>query len=143
MVEHAYIHIPFCTGKCYYCSFVSGKNIKDKDIYLKGLIKQIKAEYKGEKLKTLYFGGGTPSLLTVEDVKSIIGLFILADDAEVTIEVNPETVDYKKFCEYKNIGINRVSLGVQTFDDEILKLIGRRHNFEIISSAIKNIKDAW
>ena len=93
MVEHVYIHIPFCSGKCYYCSFVSGKNIKDKDKYLTALIKQIKAEYKGEKIKTLYFGGGTPSLLDVEDVEQLINLFVLDENAEITIEANPETVE--------------------------------------------------
>ena len=79
MIEHVYIHIPFCTGKCFYCSFVSGKNIQDKDRYLKALIEQIKAEYKGEKIKTLYFGGGTPSLLSVEDIKHLINLFVFED----------------------------------------------------------------
>lgn len=142
MIEHAYIHIPFCTGKCHYCSFVSGKNIEDKDKYLKALIKQIKLEYKGEKLKTLYFGGGTPSLLEAIDIEQLISLFVLDDNAEVTIEVNPETVEYEKFLAFKKVGINRISLGVQTFDDEILKQIGRRHSSKIIYQAIENIKKA-
>ena len=140
MIEHVYIHIPFCTGKCHYCSFVSGKNIEDKDRYLIALQEQIKQEYKGEKLKTLYFGGGTPSLLEVEDVKQLIGLFVLDKNAEITIEVNPETVQYEKFIGFKEIGVNRISLGVQTFDDEILKQIGRRHNSEKVYSAIDIIK---
>ncbi len=140
MIEHVYIHIPFCTGKCFYCSFVSGKNIQDKDRYLKALIEQIKAEYKGEKIKTLYFGGGTPSLLSVEDIKHLINLFVFDKDVEITIEANPETVEYEKFFGYKSVGVNRVSLGVQTFDDEILKQIGRRHSSEIIYSAIEKIK---
>lgn len=142
MIEHAYIHIPFCTGKCHYCSFVSGKNIEDKDRYLTALQQQIKQEYKGEVLKTLYFGGGTPSLLDVDDVKQLINLFVFDKNAEVTIEVNPETVDYEKFLGFKNIGINRLSLGAQTFDDEILQLIGRRHNSQKIYQAIEDIKKA-
>ena len=142
MIEHAYIHIPFCTGKCHYCSFVSGKNIEDKDKYLTALIEQIKAEYNGEELKTLYFGGGTPSLLEANDIAQLVGLFVLDKNAEVTIEANPETVEYEKFKSFKSAGVNRVSLGVQTFDDEILKLIGRRHSSEKIYSAIDCIKKA-
>ena len=142
MIEHAYIHIPFCTGKCHYCSFVSGKNIEDKDKYLNALIQQIKLEYKGEALKTLYFGGGTPSLLEASDIAQLVDLFLYDKNAEITIEVNPETVDYEKFLAFRNIGINRVSLGVQTFDDEILKKIGRRHSSQTIYSAIEKIKKA-
>ena len=142
MIEHVYIHIPFCSGKCHYCSFVSGKNIEDKDKYLNALLKQIDAESKGEKLKTLYFGGGTPSLLDVEDIERLINLFVLDENAEITIEANPETVEYEKFKGFKSVGVNRVSLGAQSFDDEILRLIGRRHSSEKIYSAIDCIKKA-
>lgn len=142
MVEHAYIHIPFCKRKCKYCDFVSGKNIKDKDVYIEALLNEIKSEYKGEELKTLYFGGGTPSLLSAKDIEKIKNCFSLAQEAEITLEANPETVTSENFKMLKAIGINRISLGVQSFDNNILKIIGREHNEEIILNAINNIKSA-
>lgn len=142
MIEHAYIHIPFCLRKCKYCSFVSGENIENKEIYIKTLLKEIKKRYKNEKLKTLYFGGGTPSLLDVYDITNIIKCFNLDKNAEVTLETNPETVEKAKFEELYQSGINRISLGIQTFDNEILKLTGRKHTSQIAKNAIKTIKQA-
>ena len=75
MIEHAYIHIPFCKRKCHYCSFVSGLNIEKKQTYLDALLREIKIKYKGEELKTIYLGGGTPTLLEIEDLKTILSLF--------------------------------------------------------------------
>ena len=71
MVKHVYIHIPFCIRKCHYCSFISGIDLKYKDIYLDALNKQINNTYRNEKIKTLYIGGGTPSLLDINDIKNI------------------------------------------------------------------------
>ena len=140
MVEHAYVHIPFCKRKCKYCDFVSGKNIKYKDVYIEALLNEIKSEYKGEELQTLYFGGGTPSLLNVKDIKKIKDCFSLTQNAEITLEANPETVTSENFKMLKEIGINRISLGVQSFDNNILRIIGREHTEEIILNAINNIK---
>ena len=75
MIEHAYIHIPFCKRKCHYCSFISGLDIKNKRKYLDALLQEIKTKYKGEKLKTIYFGGGTPTLLDVEELKTVLSMF--------------------------------------------------------------------
>ena len=93
MVESAYIHIPFCKSKCKYCSFVSFANTEKILGYIFSLLKDIDVNYNGEDLKTLYFGGGTPSLLSIENVKKIISKFNLAFDSEVTFELNPDDAD--------------------------------------------------
>lgn len=142
MIEHAYIHIPFCIRKCNYCSFVSGFNIELKNRYLSALKREIKEKYRGETLKTIYIGGGTPSLLAKEDINSILCEFNYFPDAEITLEANPETVTLEKFTGYKNFGINRISLGVQTFDDNLLNLIGRKHTEKDILNSIAIIKTA-
>jgi oxygen-independent coproporphyrinogen-3 oxidase len=142
MTEHAYIHIPFCIRKCNYCSFISGFNIELKDSYLSALKQEIEENYKGERLKTIYIGGGTPSLLESEDIKDIISNFKYYADSEITLEANPETVTQEKFSGYKKIGINRISLGVQTFDNNLLKLIGRKHSEKDILNAVSIIKNA-
>ena len=139
MVSSAYIHIPFCLSKCNYCSFVSYEGVLDekKESYLATLKDEIAFHYKKEPLKTLYFGGGTPSLLEISDLKSLLDCFNFEDGAELTIEVNPETVDFEYFKNLKQIGFNRVSLGIQTFDDEILRIIGRAHNAQRTIDSVK------
>ena len=141
MVTHAYIHIPFCIRKCHYCSVISGFNIERKSEYISALIAEIKTKYKNEILKTIYFGGGTPSLLEVEDLKRILSCFNYNKNSEITIEINPETVTKEKLGDIKNIGFNRISLGVQTFDNKLLNSIGRKHNEEKIYEAIEIIKN--
>lgn len=140
MIENAYIHIPFCLRKCNYCSFVSGENIEKKEQYINALINEIKLRYRNEKLKTLYLGGGTPSLLNSEDISKIISCFYFTDLPEITLETNPETVNEEKFKSLQNTGVNRISLGIQTFNDNILKIIGRQHNQEYIYKSINIIK---
>ncbi len=142
MIKHAYIHIPFCKRKCYYCSFVSGIDFFYKKQYIDALLKEIKIKYKNDKLNTLYFGGGTPSLLEVCDFENIISNFNLNSNCEITVEANPESVSFSKFRQLKNLGINRISLGVQTFNDKILKEIGRIHNQKDILKSIDIIKRA-
>ncbi len=142
MIEHCYIHIPFCLRKCNYCSFVSGEDVTKKDIYLSALKKEIKRIYKKDILKTLYIGGGTPSLLESRDIEGIVQLFSFEPSAEITLEANPETVTESKFKAYRDIGINRISLGVQTFNSDTLKLIGRKHEEKDIYNAAQVIKSA-
>lgn len=142
MVKHAYIHIPFCIRKCHYCSFVSGFNINKKTEYISALTEEIKKRYKGEKLSTIYFGGGTPSLLEGEELSQILSCFNFDNTCEITLEANPETVTKEKFTIISNAGFNRISLGVQTFDNNLLKLIGRNHNEETVYQAIQTIKEA-
>lgn len=130
MTQSAYIHIPFCLNKCNYCSFVSYDCFQKSDIenYVQILLKEIDYYYKNEHLKTLYLGGGTPSLLDTDSLKKIIDKFYFENNAEITIEVNPETVDFDYLSKLKKLGFNRVSIGVQTFNDNILKIIGRVHD---------------
>lgn len=136
MAKNVYIHVPFCKSKCKYCSFVSFNKLNSKDEYLNALKTQINAEYQGEELETLYFGGGTPSLLSDIELASILELFEFSKNAEITIEVNPDSVSLEYLKSIRSIGINRISIGSQTFDDKILKLIGRRHNSEQIYNAV-------
>jgi oxygen-independent coproporphyrinogen III oxidase len=144
MTKNAYIHIPFCRGKCCYCSFTSYVDLSLKEAYLTALKTQIKEEYAGGQgcapyLNTLYIGGGTPSLLSINELLDLISLFNLENDAEITIEVNPDSVDFEYLSALRALGVNRLSIGIQTFDDEILNLIGRIHNskqaFEAVDAA--------
>lgn len=142
MAKSAYIHIPFCKSKCKYCSFVSFNRSELITGYIFALLKDISDNYKGEELKTLYFGGGTPSLVPIELLRKVINKFKLTENAEVTLELNPDDATQEYLTGLKQIGINRLSIGSQTFDDEILKLIGRRHNSAQIVEAISMAKNA-
>lgn len=141
-IKNVYIHIPFCKSKCHYCSFVSYPKPELKEQYINALEKEIKTFYKGEKLNTLYFGGGTPSLLNTEDFSRLINLFNTDANTEITTELNPETVTQKYLKNLKKAGINRLSFGCQTFDDNILKLIGRRHNAKDVKNAVSFAQNA-
>lgn len=142
MVESAYIHIPFCKSKCAYCSFVSFNKLEMITGYVYALLKDISDNYRGEKLRTLYFGGGTPSLLPIDLLSKIIKKFNFQNNYELTMEINPDDANLEYFSSLKSLGVNRLSLGSQTFDDEILKLIGRRHDSNAIVSAVKLAKEA-
>ena len=141
MTKNAYIHIPFCVKKCNYCAFVSCNKLQRKKAYIEALLKEIKSNYKGEKLNTIYFGGGTPSLLTIEEIKSVIECFNFSSDTEVTLEVNPNKLRMEYLKQLKSIGVNRLSIGAQTFDSKILKFIGRLHSPFDIESAVKNARN--
>ena len=134
-----YIHIPFCKKKCNYCDFISYSN-KDEFIlkYIEILKKEIERSVKltnSEEyiVKTIYIGGGTPSFINSESIieilKKIREKYIIDKDVEITIEVNPGTVTEQKLCDYYNSGINRLSIGLQSDNDEILKTIGRIHTY--------------
>lgn len=142
MVKNAYIHIPFCKSKCKYCSFISFPKLEQKEEYLKALIKEISYFYENEKLNTLYFGGGTPSLLQPFEFESLIKIFNTGSQTEITAELNPETLNYDYLRALNDCGINRISIGCQTFNDNILKLIGRRHNAEQVKNAVQNAQNA-
>lgn len=144
MTSSAYIHIPFCKSKCNYCSFVSYPNYSNSEIneYIKILLKEIEYYYKDEPLKTIYIGGGTPSLCEAEDLEKILNCFSKEANAEITVEINPETVDTDYLLRLSTSGFNRLSIGIQSFDNNILKDIGRIHNaqtaVETIISAQKS-----
>ena len=142
-----YVHIPFCKHKCYYCDFIS---FADKnsliDEYIKWLNYEIKEVGQGNRLdyenklddlvfvKTIYIGGGTPSFIEskyiTEILKTIKGNFVVDENAEITMEMNPGTVDENKLKDYYNCGINRLSIGLQETNNALLKEIGRIHTYE-------------
>ncbi len=137
MAKNVYIHIPFCKQKCNYCSFISFPNLEKKSEYLTALTKEIKHHYKNEELNTLYLGGGTPSLLSSEEINNILKLFNISTNTEITIELNPETITKQYLEKLHEIGINRLSIGCQSFDVNILKIIGRKHTAEQIKNVVK------
>lgn len=140
MAKSVYIHIPFCKQKCKYCSFISFPCIDRISKYVSSLLEEIDFYYKGEELNTLYFGGGTPSLLDMDSLRKIIEKFNLSEECEVTLELNPDDADLVYLEKLLEIGINRLSIGSQSFDDKILNLIGRRHNSAQIFEAVKLAK---
>ena len=141
-----YIHIPFCKQKCYYCDFISfanKENIEEK--YFEALIKEIKYFLKTNsttKISTIYIGGGTPSFVDSKYIKKIMSLFNKENLGEVTIEVNPGTVTKEKLKDYKDSGINRISIGLQSTQNNLLKQIGRIHNYEQFLNTYKLAKEA-
>lgn len=132
-----YIHIPFCEKKCIYCNFRSSTNKSLVNDYIEGLIKEIvlyKDLLKTSEIETIYIGGGTPSFIDEKYISNIIETIKkyndLSEVSEMTIEVNPGTLNEQKLKAYKNIGINRLSIGLQSSDNQMLKKIGRIHTFE-------------
>lgn len=141
-----YVHIPFCVKKCAYCDFLSAPPAGAYDMtdYVKALCRE--AELKGRlygrdalggkaygSVNTVFFGGGTPSLLPTEEIERIMlclrECFDIDRDAEITLECNPETADYGKLLHYRNLGINRISFGLQSASDKELRAIGRIHSY--------------
>ncbi|MDD4815862.1 MAG: radical SAM family heme chaperone HemW [Clostridia bacterium] len=143
-----YVHIPFCESKCHYCSFVSGKfDANIQKTYFKNLIKQIKNNpCKNREVISIYFGGGTPSFvessLIVDTLNSIKQTFKVQKNAEISIECNPNSASFEKLTAYKNAGFNRISFGAQSFDDDVLKFLGRTHSSNQIFEAVENAKKA-
>ena len=139
-----YIHIPFCTNICSYCDFC--KILKNKqwiDKYLIALEKEIKENYKKEKVNTIYIGGGTPSILSLKQLEklfNILKIFNIDKDAEITFETNTEDLSIEKINLLKQ-NVNRLSIGVQTFDKETLKTLNRKLNIDNLKLALKNFKN--
>lgn len=140
MINSLYIHIPFCKKKCLYCDFNSfdNKNNLIND-YIDALKKEI-VSYNLKDLDTIYIGGGTPSFIDSKNITEVLSIVPTAE--EVTIEMNPCTVTMDKLKAYKNAGVNRISIGLQTTKDNILKEIGRAHTFDEFKMAYKLIRDA-
>ncbi|MCZ6776683.1 MAG: radical SAM protein, partial [Ignavibacteria bacterium] len=125
-----YIHIPFCERKCIYCDFYSIENMSPMANFLKALHREIQlySDYgKGVSFETVFFGGGTPSLLNLRQLDAILSrlhsTFTIEKDAEVTLETNPGTVDAQKLAAYRVLGINRLSIGIQSFHDDELAFL--------------------
>jgi len=147
MIKHVYIHIPFCTKKCSYCSFYS---IVYQESVVKQYLKKLHDEIDFYHSKycilpeTIYFGGGTPSLLKPDDLYSIVKKFDTSQTVEITIEANPSTVTISDLKYMNELGINRLSLGVQSMCDHELKLLDRTHRAnDVISLYEKGLKDIF
>ena len=148
----AYLHIPFCERKCIYCDFYSIENLSLRSEFVDLLIREIDLKLKanpqldGRELQTIFFGGGTPSLLEPQELECIIQKleehFRISSDCEFTLECNPGTVTEEKLRGYKSLGVNRLSFGVQSFDAEELKFLGRIHDAEQAREAVSLARQA-
>ena len=133
-----YFHIPFCKQACHYCNFHFSTSLKHKTSILEAMLVELdlrKQELPSESIiNSIYFGGGTPSLLSSDDIKSLIervnAHYIISDDVEITLEMNPDDYRTNYLEELKLIGVNRLSVGIQSFHEEELKLMNRAHNSE-------------
>lgn len=129
-----YIHIPFCVSKCFYCDFCSSDNNSNIDKYIDALCSEILSNLEllqEYKIDTIYFGGGTPSYIPTKYIEKILSILnVTSDTKEITIEANPETLTLEKLKAYKEMGINRLSLGLQSANNKTLKAIGRKSTLE-------------
>ena len=144
-----YIHIPFCKQRCNYCAFYSTTLYNIREKYVDALCKEIvlRKEYAGSApIGTIYFGGGTPSTLTMEQLQKICGTIYsthsVSSTAEVTIECNPDDLTPDFLAQLKQLPFNRISMGVQSFNDTQLKRLGRRHNAQKAREAVHNAREA-
>lgn len=144
-----YIHVPFCKSKCIYCDFYSVATNENSDRYKDALIKEITFRQNyldNEKITSIYFGGGTPSLLSIRSIAEILeGLhkhFIISEECEITLEANPDDLSGPYLHDLNGEGVNRLSIGVQSFIDNELKMLKRRHNASNAISAIRNAQKA-
>ena len=142
---YIYIHIPFCDCICSYCDFCKILyNNKYINNYLDNLEKEIRNRYKNELIKSIYIGGGTPSSLSYQELErlfNIIKIFKLDSNYEFTIECNVNNLDINKIKLFKDNGVNRVSLGVQSFNKEILTILNRSHTYKEVYNVINNLKN--
>lgn len=143
-----YIHIPFCKQKCSYCNFHFSTSLNFKDEMIAAMKKEIflrKDELQNKNLQSLYFGGGTPSILTDDEIKSLIDevlkYFSFNTDIEITLEANPDDLDKNFLKQLSNSHINRLSIGTQSFFDEDLRLMNRAHNASDAEGSIKRAQD--
>jgi oxygen-independent coproporphyrinogen-3 oxidase len=143
-----YIHIPFCKQACHYCDFHFSTSLKYKDELLQALIKEINLQktYLGsENIETIYFGGGTPSLLNADELNLLIGtitrLHTVSSNAEITIEANPDDLDKAKLQALRQTDINRFSIGIQSFFDDDLEWMNRVHRSSEAEASVKRAQD--
>ena len=148
-----YVHIPFCKQKCMYCDFPAYQNLQDYyETYVYALVQEVDLwisehpESKERPIDTIYFGGGTPTELSIQQIKMILdkikSTFTITDDCHMTIESNPGEVDLRYLTKLVQLGFNRISFGVQTFDDKALVMLHRSHNGEKAKQAVYDAKEA-
>ena len=155
MAAGIYIHIPFCVQKCLYCDFVSGCGTKEEmQQYQNALLGEIESTVLAETVDSVFFGGGTPSVYPSEFIGELLELLqkknafggkdIQKEDSEIeiTMEANPGTLNAEKLAYYRKIGINRLSLGLQSANNEELKLLGRIHTYEQFLESFHQARDA-
>ncbi len=148
MLAGVYLHIPFCRSRCSYCDFATDvyKNPETVKRYVSALTKEIENFSSAETIDTIYFGGGTPSLLSAKQLEKILDAvykkFSVAEDSEITMEMNPATVTLETLKSYKSSGVNRASFGAQTFDDTELKRLGRKHTAQDVRDTIELLRRA-
>jgi oxygen-independent coproporphyrinogen-3 oxidase len=130
-----YIHIPFCKQACHYCDFHFSTNVSNRTLMVEAVARELSLQrkYLGEEpVKTIYFGGGTPSLLTLQELDFIFSAvnknFRVSQHTEVTLEANPDDLTIEKLKDIRSIGVNRLSIGIQSFDDAVLKYLNRPHS---------------
>ena len=136
-----YIHVPFCEKRCVYCSFYSTVHGKEeRDAFVRTLAKELAFRHNGAPISTLYFGGGTPSQLDDEEMEAVFSAIhrhcVLSPHAEITFEANPDDISQQKVVHLRQLGVNRISLGVQSFDDRRLSFLNRRHTAQQALDAI-------
>jgi oxygen-independent coproporphyrinogen-3 oxidase len=144
-----YLHIPFCKKACHYCDFHFSTSPQYKDQMLQALSQEIdlrKNYLAGETIETIYFGGGTPSLLSADEIQILIGaitdLYEVSPQAEITLEANPDDLNPQKVREFRQTLINRFSIGIQSFFEEDLKWMNRAHTAREAQGSIKRVQDA-
>lgn len=149
-----YVHIPFCESRCIYCDFYSTTRLKDRTSYVNALTRELKfrTDYlphsagRQPTIHTIYFGGGTPSQLSCCQLEQILNTiykeYDVSNDAEITIEANPDDLSKQCIKELRSLPFNRISMGIQTFDDNRLRFLRRRHNGEEAIEAVKRCQDA-
>ena len=143
-IKHLYIHVPFCKGICYYCDFA--RRVYDEklaDRWLDRLSKEIEDNCH-DQFETIYIGGGTPSCLSLKQSERLLSLIspYASEVKEYTIEANPESIDSDKISLYKQYGINRISLGVQSSNDELLRSLNRAHDFKCVIDKVELLKNS-
>lgn len=142
-----YIHIPFCRQACTYCNFHFSTSVNLKEKLINAINKEISLSenfISDTNIETIYFGGGTPSLISIKELTSLISnirdRFQIIKNAEITIEVNPDDINTKVLHEWQNAGINRLSIGIQSFDENELRWMNRAHNAQQSIDCIDEIK---
>jgi len=140
-----YLHIPFCKQACYYCDFHFSTSLKRKDDLLKAIQRELvmrKEAFGDEKIETIYFGGGTPSILTTEELESLFKViyknYDVVENAEITLEANPDDLSEEKIIELSKTPINRLSIGIQSFFEDDLKFMNRAHTAEESKKSLKS-----
>lgn len=143
-----YIHIPFCKQRCRYCAFYSSTHHNLKKKYIDALCKELVSRrcYITDRIDTIYFGGGTPSILSYTELREVFDAiwrcYNIADNPEITLEANPDDITPEYLNMLRNLPINRLSMGVQSFNDKMLSALGRRHNAQRACTALHDARTA-